>query len=173
MQINELPPFDQTDNETNCCPRFRPEFWDNRLLLFENKPFVKSSTISFFHVPLNMGSVYTRTWEAIRSAHAANGSFLVLSRDDSAWHGEHLFAVVKDVPGAEMVRLSGEFVTKVFEGPYSDARKWCEEMSRFVADRGLEVETQYFFYTTCPRCARHYGTNYVVGVAKVRPESAH
>jgi len=25
----------------------------------------------------------------------------------------------------------------------------------------------YFFYTTCPTCAKHYGKNYVVGVAKV------
>jgi len=25
----------------------------------------------------------------------------------------------------------------------------------------------YFFYTTCPTCAKHHGKNYVVGVAKV------
>ena len=32
----------------------------------------------------------------------------------------------------------------------------------------LDLDTTYFFYTTCPRCAKHYGKNYVVGVAKVR-----
>lgn len=168
MQINELPPYDQSDNETNCCPRFHPQPWDNQLLHFEGKPFVRASTISLFHVPLNMGSVFARTWEAIRAAHAENGGFLVLSRDDSAWHGEHLFAVTRDVPGAEMVRLSGEFLTHVFEGPYSAAPRWADEMTRFARDRGMEVETQYFFYTTCPRCAKHYGKNYVVGIASVR-----
>jgi hypothetical protein len=29
------------------------------------------------------------------------------------------------------------------------------------------LETLYFFYTTCPKCAKHYGKNYVVAVAKV------
>ena len=112
---------------------------------FENKPFVIASTVSLFHVPLNMGSVFTRTWTAIREAHAENGGFLVLSHDDSAWHGEHLFAVSKPVAGAEMVSLSGDFVTKVFEGPYSKAREWSK-----------------------PTYAKQYGKNYVVGVATVK-----
>lgn len=168
MLTNQLPAFDMTDNETNCCPRFRPEAWDNQELRFDNKPFVRASTVSLFHVPLNMGSVFTRTWEAIKEAHAENGGFLVLSHDDSAWHAEHLFAVARPVPGADMVHLSGDFLTKVFEGPYADARQWCEAMERYVQDKGRRLETMYFFYTTCPRCAKHYGKNYVVGVAKVR-----
>jgi len=167
VQINETPRLDPTDNETNCCPRFHPEPWDNQELRFDNKPFVKASTISVFHMPLNMASMFARTSEAIKQAHAENGGLLVLSRDDSAWHAEHLFAVTKDVPGAEMVRLSGEFLTKVFEGPFSDARRWCAEMEAFVKAKGKRLDATYFFYTTCPRCAKHYGKNYVVGVAKV------
>lgn len=168
MQTNALPVFDMTDNETNCCPRFHPEVWDNQALHFENKPFVRASTVSLFHVPLNVGSVFTRTWEAIRQVHADTGEFLVLSRDDSPWHAEHLFAVARPVPGAEMVHLSGDFVTKVFEGPYSDAPKWCAAMERRVEETGRRLGALYFFYTTCPRCARHYGKNYVVGVAKLQ-----
>jgi hypothetical protein len=169
MQTNELPPFDQSDNETNCCPRFHPEAWDNQELHFDHKPFVRASTISAFHIPLNMGSVYARTVESIRAANAEKGSFLVLSRDESAWHGEHLFAVAGDVPGADMVHLSGDFLTKVFEGPFSRTPQWCDEMSRLASDKGRALDTQYFFYTTCPRCAKHYGKNYVVGIAKVIP----
>jgi len=168
MLTNEIPRFDVTENETGCCPRFHPEPWNNQALHFNDKPFVRASTISLFHVPLNMGPAFTRTWEAIRKAHADNGEFLVLSHDDSAWHAEHLFAVSKDVPGAEMVHLSGDFLTRVFEGPYSDARNWCADMERYVQEKGKHVDTMYFFYTTCPRCAKHYGKNYVVGVAKVR-----
>lgn len=63
------------------------------------------------------------------------GGFLVLSHDDSAWHGDHLFAVSKPVAGAEMVSLSGDFVTKVFEGPYSKAREWSKQMTRGRAAR--------------------------------------
>lgn len=165
---NAVPVYDPTDNPTNCCPRFTPGPWDGQELHFENKPFVKASTVSLFHVPLNMGSVFARTWTAIKEAHAENGGFLVLSHDDSAWHGEHLFAVSKAVAGAEMVSLSGDFLTKVFEGPFSHARAWASEMKRYVAQRGRTLDTLYFFYTTCPKCAKHYGRNYVVGVAKVK-----
>jgi hypothetical protein len=165
---NAVPAYDLTDNPTNCCPRFKPEPWDGQELHFDNKPFVKASTVSFFHVPLNMGSVFARTWNAITEAQAENGGFLVLSHDDSAWHGEHLFAVSKPVVGAEMVNLSGDFLTKVFEGPYANARTWVAEMKREVEHRGRTLDTLYFFYTTCPKCAKHYGKNYVVGVAKVK-----
>jgi hypothetical protein len=168
MQTNELPAFDATENETNCCPRFHPEPWDRQELHFDHKPFVKASTIGLFHVPLNMGSVFSHTWKAIKDAHAEDGGFLVLSHDDSAWHAEHLFAVARPVPGAEMVHLSGDFLTKVFEGPYSNAKRWCDEMERYVQEKGKQLDTTYLFYTTCPKCAKHYGKNYVVGVAKVR-----
>jgi len=165
---NAVPVYDTTDNPTNCCPRFAPGPWDGQELHFENKPFVKVSTISLFHMPLNMGSVFARTWKAITDAHAENGGFLVLSHDDSAWHGEHLFAVSKPVAGAEMAALSGDFLTKVFEGPFSHARTWVDQMKGYVARQGRAVDTLYFFYTTCPKCAKYYGKNYVVGVAKVK-----
>jgi hypothetical protein len=167
METNVLPVFDRSDNETNCCPRFHSEAWEDQELHFVHKPFVRASTIGLFHVPLNMGSVFSRTWQAIQSAHADDGGFLVLSHDDSPWHAEHLFAVSQPVPGAEMVYLDGDFLTKVFEGPYSHAKAWAAAMVEDVRARGKRLDTLYFFYTTCPRCAKHYGKNYVVGVAKV------
>ena len=167
METNATPAFDKTDNPTGCCPRFHPGPWKGQELHFQDKRFVRASTVSLFHVPLNMENVFARTWKAIEEAHASSGSFLVLSHDDSAWHAEHLFAVDRDVPGAEMVRLSGTFLTKVFEGPYSAVGRWSEEMEAEVKARGRRLDALYFFYTTCPRCAKVYGKNYVVGVARV------
>jgi hypothetical protein len=40
-------------------------------------------------------------------------------------------------------------------------------MEAQVEAKGKHLDTMYFFYTTCPKCARHYGKNDVVGVAKV------
>ena len=168
MRTNELPPYDASDNPTNCCPRFHPEPWEDQALHFENKPFVKASTVSLFHIPLNMGSVFSHTFAAIREAHADGGAFLVLSHEESAWHAEHLFAVSQPVPGAEMVHLSGDFLTKVFEGPYEQARHWYKTMESYVREKGKQLDAMYFFYTTCPRCAKHYGKNYVVAVARVK-----
>lgn len=168
MTTNALPVYDPSDNPTNCCPRFKPEPWDGQELHFENKPFVKASTISLMHMPLNMGAVFSRTWNAIKAAHAENGGFVVLSHEESPWHADHLFAVGKPVEGAEMVNLSGDFLTKVFEGPYSAARTWHDDMKRYVEQRGRTLDTIYFYYPTCPKCAKYYGKNYVVGIAKVK-----
>lgn len=52
------------------------------------------------------------------------------------WKGEHFFSVSKDVPGKEMVRLSGDYLTGVFEGPYRDEPEWEKEMQEFVKSRG-------------------------------------
>ena len=57
-------------------------------------------------------------------------------------------------------------ITKVFEGPYRHAKDWHAEMAALARDKGATGEEVYFFYTTCPRCAKAYGKNYVVGVAK-------
>ncbi len=168
METNALPKYDLSDNPTGCCPRFKPEGWDGQELHFEEKRFVKAKTRCLFHVPLNMGSVFTKTWAAIEKANAySEDDLIVLSHDPSPWIGEHFFSVNKDVPGQDIVRLTGDYLTKVFEGPYKDARKWCEEMQDFVESKGRTLKKNYFFYTTCPKCLKVYGKNYVVAVAEV------
>jgi len=57
--------------------------------------------------------------------------------------------------------------SKVFEGPYRDMRKWIREMKAFVETKGKDLKKLYFFYTTCPRCAKKYGKNYVAILAQV------
>jgi hypothetical protein len=168
MDVNAVPKYDSTDNPTGCCPRFDPEGWDQQDLHFKDKLFVRARTRSLMHIPVNMGSVFTRTFKAIEEAgaHAEDG-FLVMSRDASAWTGEHYFAVVKPVPGQEMTRISGDFMTRVFEGPYRKAPKWIADTEAFATEHGKVVEDTYLFYTTCPKCAKHYGKNYVVAVARV------
>jgi hypothetical protein len=45
----------------------------------------------------------------------------------------------------------------------ADAR----EMAEYVKVRGKEMKKLYFSYTTCSRCAKVYGKNYVVLFARV------
>jgi hypothetical protein len=168
MEINALPRYDWSDNPTGCCPRFNPDGWDEQELHFKDKLFVKATTRSLFHIPINIGSVFPRTFRAIEQAGAKDDSdFIVLSHDPSAWKGEHYFSVCRDIPGQDMIRLNGDYLTKVFEGPFKDLPHWKQEMKTFVQQRGKTVSKIYFFYTTCPRCAKYYGKNYVVAVAKV------
>lgn len=169
MNINELPRTDFEDNQTGCCPRFHPEPWDEREFIFEDKLFLKSTTINFFHKPLNMGSMMNKTWAKIQDAQAdSDEEFALLSYDPSPWKGEHYFTITREVPNGENVRMSGTFLTKVFEGPYREAGVWVGKMEDYVEAKGREMDKLYFYYTTCPRCAKHYGENYVVGFARVK-----
>ena len=168
MQENRLPHYDMSVNTTGCCPRFDPAGWDGQVLHFNDKPFVRATTRSASHVPQDMGEVFARVNAHMQQAGAFDpDNFIVLSHDPSAESGEHFFAVSKPVPDEEMVELSGDFVTKVFDGPYQDGPRWQAEMEALVRARGAEPDRIFFFYTTCPKCAEAYGHNYVVGVAEI------
>jgi hypothetical protein len=168
MQTNALPRYDDSVNTTGCCARFTPAGWDDQTLHFADKPFVRATTRSLAHVPLNMGRVFARVMENLTASKATDpGQTIVLSRDLSAWQAEHLFAVTKPVADEENITLSGTYLTKVFEGPYSAVRGWHDQMCDLVRARGSAPAEVYFFYTTCPKCAKAYGRNYVVGVARL------
>jgi hypothetical protein len=75
--------------------------------------------------------------------------------------------VTKEVPDALNVRLSGNFLSRVFDGPYNAVPKWFKEMEDYARKSGKKAIKQYFYYTTCPKCAKKYGHNYVVAFAQV------
>ena len=154
-------------SETGCCPRFNPEPWDEKEITFQDKLFVKDHVWSFFHIPLNFGKVMVKNLERIKEAGALVPVPVMLSDEKSLWGADIYIAVAKEVPGAEMVRVSGTFLTKVFEGPYKDIRNWIKEMKTYVESKARKIEKMYFFYTTCPKCAEFYGKNYTVILAKV------
>jgi hypothetical protein len=56
----------------------------------------------------------------------------------------------------------------MFFGPYQNAGKWAQEMQAYVKGQGKELKKLYFFYTTCPKCAKAYGKNYVVLFAQIK-----
>ncbi|MGI9355401.1 MAG: hydrolase [Rhizobiaceae bacterium] len=168
MQTNAVPPYDDSVNTTGCCSRFNPVGWDGQELHLDNKQFIRATTKSLMHIPLNMAGVFGRVQRHIENAGAYDpDNCIVLSRDQSAWKAEHLFSIAKPVPEEEAVTLTGNFITKVFEGPYRQAKDWQEEMKELARARGGTGDEVYFFYTTCPKCAKAYGKNYVVGVARV------
>lgn len=168
MVQTSLPKCSQEQSETGCCPRFEPSPWDQQEFRFQDRLFVRDRTINFLHVPLSMGRMVRRAWSKIQSAEAASEEFVMLSTDPSPWRGEHYFAVTKEVPKADNVTLSGLFLTKVFEGPYRDAGKWVRETQAYVESKGRKMKRLFFYYTTCPKCAKHYGKNYVVAFAEVQ-----
>jgi hypothetical protein len=153
-------------NETGCCPRFNPEAWEEKEITWTDKLFVKDKVRSFLHIPLNFGQVMVKNMEKIQKAGASSKEMIVLS-DESMWGSDIYIAVEKDFIGSEIIKISGTFLTKVFEGPYKDMSKWIQDMNSFVTSKGKTAKKTYFFYTTCPKCAKAHGKNYVVILAEV------
>jgi hypothetical protein len=54
----------------------------------------------------------------------------------------------------------------VYEGPFKDTGKWCKDFERFAKEKAFAINTWYMWYTTCPKCAKKYGKNYVVVLAR-------
>lgn len=168
MDINRLPPRHEDDNPTGCCPRFQPEDWTDVTLHFRDKRFVRAETRSVMHVPLNMGAVFTRVNERLAKADAYDPQdYITLSHDLSPWKAEHFFAASKNVEGEEMVLLSGDFLTRLFQGPFSQMGEWAREMEAAAAAAGKPGAEIWFYYPTCPKCSKAYGVNPVVGLARV------
>ena len=159
--------------ETGCCPRFNPEAWDAKEIRWQDKPFVRDRVRSLFHVPLNFGTVMKKNMQVIESAGARDPDNILLSDENSLWGADVYIAVSKEIPGTQTEHLSGTFRTKVFEGPYSHAHKWSNEMKALLDQQGRRWKKLYYWYTTCPRCAKAYGKNYVVLVAECQAGAAH
>ncbi len=122
---------------------------------------------SIFHIPLNFGQIVVKNMEKIKAADALTPEPLMLSDEKSAWGTDVYIAIGKEVPGAEMTKISGTFLSKVFEGPFNNIGKWISEMKSYVKSQGKEIKKIYFFYTTCPKCAKFYGKNYVVILTEI------
>lgn len=162
-------------SDGQCCEPFNPEPWQDtsigsvqaKEIVWKDKLFVKDHVTSFFHIPLNFGKKIVKNMQLIEKAGAKASHQLMLTDEKSLWGADIYIDVIKDVPGAQMETISGTFLTKVFEGPYKNAGKWAVEMNEYVKGNGKEVKKLYFSYTTCPKCAKAYGKNYVVLFAQI------
>ncbi len=52
--------MEEQKNETGCCPRFNPEPWEDKILNWDNKRFIRDKVKCLFYMPLNFGQVMQR-----------------------------------------------------------------------------------------------------------------
>jgi hypothetical protein len=154
-------------NENECCPKFDPTPWDDMLFEWNKKKFIKEKVTTFLNIPLNFNSVMTKLDEKVRAAHATTPGGVCLSDHISKWNMNVYLAVDKEIPDLENMTLSGKFLSKVYEGPFQDTGKWCKDFEQFASSKGVTISKWYMWYTTCPKCAKKYGKNYVIIVAQV------
>ena len=56
------------NEEPECCPKFEPALWDEKILDWDTKKFVKGSICTFMYMPLNFGSVMRKLDAKIRES---------------------------------------------------------------------------------------------------------
>ena len=150
-----------------CCPKFDPTLWEDKILEWENKKFIKDKVFTLFHIPINFGSVIKRMMKKIEKAGAKAEDWMGLSDHTSKWNMDLYVAVDKDVSGADNIEMTGKFFSKVYEGDFKNTGKWCKDFEDYVKEEEMNIRKYYMWYTTCPKCAKKHGKNYVVFVGKV------
>ena len=153
--------------DDECCPKFDPELWDRKIFQWENKRFIKDKVCTLFFMPLNFGSVMKRLNAKVEKSGATMPDWLCLSDHTSMWNMDLYLAVDKEVQNAENTSLSGRYYCRVYEGPFGDTKKWCTDFEKEIKEMGFELKKMYMWYTTCPKCAKKYGKNYVVIIGNI------
>ncbi len=151
-----------------CCPKFDPIPWDGKEFEWDNKRFIKDKVFTIFYMPMNFGKVITELNKKVAKANANVSDWLCLSDHTSKWNMDLYLAVDKEIPDAENVTLSGKFLSKVYEGDFKNTGNWCKDFDVYAKNKGKEIKKMYMWYTTCPKCAKKYGKNYVVIVAEIK-----
>lgn len=151
-----------------CCPEFNPSLWDNKILNWNNKRFIKGDVRTFLYIPIGFG----KTMQKLQSISEKSGviiqDYLCLSEHSSKWKMQVYLSVDKEVENANNVVMSGTFFSKVYEGPFQDTGKWTKDFNDDMIKRGYIVDKQYMWYTTCPKCAKKYGHNSVVIIGEIK-----
>jgi hypothetical protein len=156
-----------SEPDTICCPEFNPAPWDDKLLEWGNKKFIKDKVFTLFFMPMNFGAVMRRLDARVKEVGAEIPDGLCLSDHTSRWNMDLYLAVDHEISGTENVALNGKFYSKVYEGPYQDTGKWCKDYEELVKSKGFNIKKWFMWYTTCPKCAKKYGKNYVAIVSQV------
>jgi len=158
----------ETTIDPVCCPKFDPIPWDDKNFEWKDKVFVKSSVFTILYMPVNFSSVMKKLDKVISAAGSDWSEGICLSDQTSSWNMDLYISVNKKVTTLENKILTGSFYSKVYEGPFRDTGKWFKDFGQILQEKGLGKSKIYQWYTTCPKCAKKYGKNYVVLIAQVK-----
>ena len=160
----------KSKEEKICCPEFKPEPWQEKNFEWTDKKFIKGKVFTLFYIPMNFGSVIKKMMKKVEKVGGGCQDWMGLSDHTSKWNMDLYVAVDKDIPEAENVTIGGKFFSKVYEGAYKEMKNWMKDFDQNATDKKLQVEKKYYWYTTCPKCAKKYGKNYVVIIGKIKGE---
>ena len=164
--------MENQNDSSVCCPLFKPEKWDKKSFTWTDMKFIKETIPEFFHIPSPnaIDKKITKMWSSIEKTDAMlenKDDTLILFHDPTPFRGEIFIAVSKEVPNENNVVLSGNFVSRVYDGGYNDISRFIKDMNSYLAESQKKAKDFYIHYAYCPKCAEKYGHNYMIIFAEV------
>jgi hypothetical protein len=164
-----------TGKNDECCPEFNPKKWEGKEFNWDKMHFIKESIPTLFHIPFppTIGKKITKMMALATKADKIDSKkddVLVLFQDPSAFRSNIYLSVTGNVPGTNNVKISGTFISKVYDGPYNAIPKFVKDMNAYLEKKGKKVpknDEYYIHYAYCPKCEKKYGHHYMILFAKV------
>ena len=154
------------DGDTACCPKFDSKKWDKKKVTWKGKLFLKDKVLAFFHIPLNFKSVIKGNVKKLKDADAAPKELMVLYDKKSLFYSNVYVSTKKALPKSKDVKLTGTFLTRVFESSKSK-RKCIKEMKKYVKAEKEKIKNIYFYYPICSNCSKKYGKEHIILFAEI------
>lgn len=150
-----------------CCPKLKPGDWDKKISDWNDKPFYKTKYFSFFRIPITYNSAVKKAMAKLKSKNLVKDPMLMLAGEESMFYSTLLIEISKDDRTLPVKKISGTFISMYFEGSYRDTPKWVREVVEYCMAKGRQTKELYFFYATCPKCVKKYGSAQTVIFARV------
>ena len=139
--------MNRAENNSECCPRLDPEKWDKKLHQWDEKTFIKGSVFTFFFMPVNFGRVISKLCTKVEAAGGKTSDNLCLSDHTSKWNMDIYLATDKEIPGENNIKLSGKYLSKVYEGDFKKTGEWHKDFENYIKQEGHTLSKTYMWYT--------------------------
>lgn len=149
------------------CPRLVREEWDRQTHPWDKKPFYALPYRSFFGWPLNLARQTAAAVDLLSKRGLLDSVPINFAVNEQARGGTLLIAIKRHVKDLETRAISGQFMSFFFEGKYPERPHWIRQVYRYGRANHLNFQELYFWYATCPTCAKKQGYAQVVIFGKI------
>lgn len=99
-------------NENECCPRLDPTLWDDKILNWDNKKFIKGKVKTIMYIPIGFGKEITKLQKLVTDSGGIIEDYLCLSVHPTKWAMNIYLAVNKPIENAENVTIGRNILFK-------------------------------------------------------------
>ena len=154
-------------DKEKCCPRLDKDDWDKKEFIWKQKPFYRTKYRSAFYMPLNLDGVIKKAMDEISKHDLLPEQVMMLSKEESMFSSTLLVSIKEDADDLPTEKLSGKYLAMLFEGDYRETGNRVKEMEDYLKETGERAEELLFWYVTCPKCVKEYGSAQEVIFAKI------